>query len=68
MRPFFAIAPYAVAPRGRGFTLWLGTDLIEHGFDCEADAYGHAHDLLDADEAEAAAQAEFEAVELLEAA
>ncbi|GJE13660.1 hypothetical protein [Methylobacterium longum] len=68
MRPFFAIAPYAVAPRGRAYAVWLGTELIEHGFDCEADAYGRAHDLLDADEDEAAAQAEFEAQRFLEAA
>lgn len=68
MRPFFAIAPYAVAPRGRGFALWLGTELIEDGFASAADAYGYAHDLLDADEAEAAAQDEFEAQRFLEAA
>lgn len=68
MRPFFAIAPYGVAPRGRGFALWLGTDLIEDGFDCEADSYGHAHDLLDAAEADAAAQAEFDGQQMLEAA
>jgi len=68
MRAFFDIAPYAVAQRGRGFALWLGTDLVEDGFDCEAAAYGYAHDLLDAEEAEAAAQADFEAAEYREAA
>jgi len=68
MRRFFEIAPYAVAPRGRGFALWLGTDLVEEGFDCAADAYGYAHDLLDAAEDEVAAQAEFEATEYREAA
>lgn len=68
MRAFFDIAPYAVAPRGRGFALWLGTELIEDGFDCAADAYGHAYDLLDAAEDEAAAQVDFEAQHLAEAA
>jgi hypothetical protein len=68
MRLFFDIAPYAVAPRGRGFALWLGTDLIEDGFDCEGDAYGYAHELLDVAEDEAAAQADFEAQRFLEAA
>jgi hypothetical protein len=68
MRPFHAIAPYAVAPRGRGFALWLGTDLVEDGFSSEGDAYCHAHDLLDAAEDDAAAQEDFEADFIREAA
>jgi hypothetical protein len=68
MRAFFDISPYAVAPRGRAFALWLGTDLIEDGFPSAGDAYGYAHDMLDSAEDEAAAQADFEAERFLEAA
>lgn len=68
MRAFFDIAPYAVTPRGRGYALWLDGDVIESGFPSEADAYGYAHDRLDADHAEAAAQADHEAERLSEAA
>jgi hypothetical protein len=68
MRAFFDIAPYAVTEQRRGYAVWLDGDLIENGFPNEADAYGYAHDRLDADAAEAAAQVEFEAEQLREAA
>jgi hypothetical protein len=68
MRAFFDIAPYAVMPRVRSYAVWLDGDLIESGFPTEGDAYGYAHDLLDADEAERAALADFEAQRFLEAA
>ncbi len=64
MRRFFDIAPYAVTPHGRGYALWLDGDLIEDGFPTEGDAY----DLLDAAEDETAAQADFGAEQLAEAA
>jgi len=68
MRPLFDIAPYAVTELRRGYAVWLDGALIESGFASEADAYGFAHDRLDADAAEAAGQAEFEAEQLREAA
>ena len=68
MRAFFDITPYAVTEHRRSYAVWLDGDLIERGFPSEADAYGFAHDRLDADAAEAAGQVEFEAEQLREAA
>lgn len=68
MRALFDIAPYAVIEQRGGYAVWLDGDLIESGFPSAADAYGFAHDRLDADAAEAAAQVEFEAEQLREAA
>ncbi|MHC2108902.1 hypothetical protein [Methylobacterium sp. CM6246] len=68
MRTLFDIAPYAVTEHRQGYAVWLDGDLIDGGFTSETDAYGFARDRLDADAAEAAAQVEFEAEQLCEAA
>ncbi|WP_345820439.1 hypothetical protein ABC766_00135 [Methylobacterium fujisawaense] len=67
MRSFFDIAPYAVAEHDDGYAVFKGVFRLTDAFDCEGDAYGHAHAFLDEDEeaaeADAAEQAEIEAEE-----
>lgn len=59
MRALFDIAPYAVAECDRGYAVFKGPFRMSDAFDCEGDAYGLAHALLDEDEE----QAEIEAAE-----
>ena len=65
MRAFHAISPYAVDEFGNGYAVFKGAFRLTDAFDCEGDAYGHAHAFLDEDEeqaeADAAEQAELEA-------
>ena len=65
MRSLFDIAPYAVSECARGYAVYKGPFRLTDAFDCEGDAYGHAHAFLDEDEAQAEAdaaeQAEIEA-------
>lgn len=65
MRGFHAIGPYAVDEFGNGYAVFKGPFRLTDAFDCEGDAYGHAHAFLDEDEAQAeidaAEQAELEA-------
>jgi hypothetical protein len=68
MRGFNDIAPYSVGMIGRDFAVFRDGQILEDGFDCRGAAVYYAHDLLDADEADAAAQADFEAERLAEAA
>lgn len=67
MRAFFDIAPYAVAEHDDGYAVFKGLFRLTDAFDCEGNAYGHAHAFLDEDEAQseadAAEQAEIEAEE-----
>ena len=67
MRGLFDIAPYAVSEFARGYAIFKGPFRLTDAFDCEGDAYGHAHAFLDEDEAQAEAdaaeQAEIEAEE-----
>ena len=65
MRAFFDITPYAVSEFEDGYAVFKGVFRLTDAFDCEGDAYGHAHAFLDEDEAQAeidaAEQAELEA-------
>lgn len=67
MRAFNDIAPYAVDECPGGYAVFKGPFRLTDAFDCEGDAYGHAHAFIDEDEAaaeiEAAEQAEIEAEE-----
>ena len=65
MRAYFDIAPYAIDEHDSGYAVFKGVFRLTDAFDCEGDAYGHAHAFLDEDdeqaEADAAEQAELEA-------